>query len=126
MITCAYSPAALTNLVAHGLSKPYLVLQFLDFTTGSWVDWAEIERNPVDPASECVRRFVVRADRRTGVHADVERLVGGEAAGDGLLHAASTDFLVIYIEPHSAALSDAPLRQKHDTNGRVAFWQWLR
>src|SRR5262249_58969379 len=73
-----------------------------------------------------VRRLVVGADRRAGVHADVERLVGGEAARDGLLHAASPDFLVIHIELHSATLSDAAFRQKHDTNGRVPLGQWLR
>src|SRR5262245_8875520 len=62
--------------VAHGLSEFYLALQILDFPACGGRDGMEIEGYLFDLASECVWRLVVRADRRTGIHADVECFVG--------------------------------------------------
>src|SRR5262245_45097881 len=72
------------DLVAQRLSEFYLALTLLDVAARSGGDGHEIERHLLDLARECVRRLVIRADRRARIHADVERFVGREAAGNGL------------------------------------------
>src|SRR5262245_42059041 len=109
------------GLVTQRLSEFDLALTFLDLAAGSGRDGHEIERHHLDLARECVRRLVIRADRRARIHADVERFVGREAAGNSLVHPPLTDLSVVDIELDLATFSDATVGHKYDAYGGRSF-----
>jgi hypothetical protein len=95
--------------VAHRLSEFHLAFKFFDFTACSGLNGREIECHLLDLASECVRRFVVRADRRAGIHTYVECFVGREATRNSLVHSSFTYPFVIYVQHNLATLSEKRL-----------------
>src|SRR5215472_12654662 len=62
--------------VAHRLSECYLALEFFDFAARGGCDGFEIDCHLLDLAGECVRRFIVSADRGARIHADIKGFVG--------------------------------------------------
>src|SRR5262249_3527117 len=108
------------------LSEFYLLLKFLDFSACGGCGGMEIEGHFLDLASECVRRLVVRADGRAGIHTNVECFVGREAAGNSLVHTSLTDLFVIDVKLDFATRSDTSVGHKFDPYCGRSFRQWLR
>src|SRR5262245_18740367 len=109
--------------VAQRLSEFDLALTLLDLAARSGRDRHEIERDLLDLARECVRGLVIRADRRARIHADVERFVRREAAGNCLVRPPLADLSVVDVELDLATPSHATVGHKCDAYGGRSFGQ---